>query len=39
MKENISYEENMKGHDSKKLEISKKSNLDVSSSSGGKEKK
>lgn len=38
MKENISTDENRKGHDHKRLEVSKKSNLDVSSSSAGKAK-
>ena len=35
MKENISVSENPQGKESKKIEISKKSNLDGSSSSGG----
>jgi len=38
MKESININENLQGKDSKVLEISKKSNMDVSDSSGGKEK-
>ena len=38
MKENISLDENQKASDYKRLEISKKSNIDGSSSSGGKVK-
>ncbi len=38
MKESISIIENPQGKDSKALEISKKSNMDASDSSGGKEK-
>ena len=38
MKESISINEIAQGKDSKVLEISKKSNVDVSSSSGDKDK-